>query len=134
MFTRVKTPEETAHMRESGQMLAAILKQLPQMVQPGMTGKEVSAFCKKELKAFGADAPFLGYGGFPDVICISTNDEIVHGIPHATQFKDGDVVGFDFGVSYGGMITDSAFTMVVGSSTKTKKRLLKETERAMYAG
>lgn len=133
MFTRVKTPEEIANMRESGHMLAAILKQLPDMVVPGMTGLDISDFCKKELKAFGATGPFLGYGGFPDVICISPNDVVVHGIPNKTAFKDGDVVGFDFGVKYNGMITDSAFTMVVGGSTKTKKRLLQNTERALYA-
>ena len=134
MFTRVKTPTEIANMRESGHMLAAILKQLPTVVVPGMTGLDISAFCKKELKAFGAKAPFLGYGGFPDVICISPNDVVVHGIPNATSFNDGDLVGFDFGVQYNGMITDSAFSMVVGGSTKSKKRLLKETERSLYAG
>ncbi len=134
MFTRVKTPQEVKDMRESGRMLAAILKQLPGMVVPGMTGLDVSIFCRKELKAFGATAPFLGYGGFPDVICISPNDVVVHGIPNSNQFKDGDVIGFDFGVQFNGMITDSAFTIVAGSSTKTKKRLLKETERSLYAG
>jgi len=134
MFTRVKTPEEIVNMRESGRMLAAVLQQIPERAVPGATGKDIAEFCKKELKAFGAKAPFLGYGGFPDVICISVNDVVVHGIPNATPFKDGDVVGFDFGVSYKGMITDSAFSMVIGASTKTKKRLLKETERAMYTG
>lgn len=134
MFTRVKTPDEIANMRESGRMLAAILKQIPEQAVPGATGKQIADFCKKELKAFGATAPFLGYGGFPDVICISLNDAVVHGIPNDTPFKDGDVIGFDFGVQYKGMITDSAFSMVVGGSTKTKKRLLQQTERAMYAG
>lgn len=134
MFTRVKTPAEITYMRESGHILAAILKQLPAIVVPGITGLEVADFCKKELKACGATAPFLGYGGFPDVICISPNDVVVHGIPNATPFKDGDIVGFDFGVKYNGMITDSAFSMVVGGSTKSKKRLLKETERSLYAG
>ncbi len=134
MFTRVKTAEEITNMRESGRMLAAILKQIPERAVPGATGKQIADFCKKELKAFGAKAPFLGYGGFPDVICISPNDVVVHGIPNDAPFKDGDVVGFDFGVDYKGMITDSAFTMVVGASTKTKKRLLKETERSLYAG
>lgn len=134
MFTRVKTQEEIAHMRESGKILAAILKQVSATLEPGMTGLDVSAFAKKELKMYGATAPFLGYGGYPDVICISVNDEVVHGIPNATPFKDGDVVGFDFGVKYGGMITDSAFTKIIGTSTKSKKRLLKETERSLYAG
>lgn len=134
MFTRVKTPEEIANIRESGRMLAAILKQISTMAAPGMTGLDVSAFAKKELKAFGATGPFLGYMGYPDVICISPNDAVVHGIPNARPFADGDIVGFDFGVQYRGMITDSAFTMVVGSSTKTKKQLIQTTERAMYAG
>jgi methionyl aminopeptidase len=134
MFTRVKTAEEIANMRESGRMLAAILQQIPERAVPGATGKDIAQLCKKELKAFGAKAPFLGYGGFPDVICISANDVVVHGIPNDSPFKEGDVIGFDFGVQYKGMITDSAFSMVVGASTKTKKRLLKQTERAMYAG
>ena len=134
MFTRVKTPEEIKNMRESGKILAAILKQLPAMVVPGMTGIDVSTFAKKELKAFGATASFLGYQGYPDVICISPNDMVVHGIPSARPFADGDVIGFDFGVKFNDMITDSAFSMVVGGSTKTKKKLLSETERSLYAG
>src|SRR5512138_3553685 len=134
MFTRVKTPQEITYMRESGKILATILKQICHTLEPGMTGLDVSEFAKKELKIYGATAPFLGYGGFPDVICISVNDEIVHGIPNATPFKDGDVIGFDFGVKFGGMITDSASTHIIGSSTKSKKRLLKETEKSLYAG
>lgn len=134
MFTRVKTSEEIMDMRESGKMLAAILKKTSEMVEPGVTGLDVSAMCKKELKAYGAKASFLGYQGYPDVICISPNDAVVHGIPNARPFADGDVVGFDFGVNFKGMITDSAFSMVVGGSTKTKKKLLADTERSMYAG
>lgn len=134
MFTRVKTPAEIAAMRESGKILAEILKQINQKIEPGMSGLDVSAIAKKELKAYGATGPFMGYMGYPDVICISRNDEIVHGIPNAREFKDGDVVSFDFGVKYKGMITDSAFTKIIGASTKTKKRLLKETERSLYAG
>jgi methionyl aminopeptidase len=134
MFTRVKTPDEIKNMRESGRMLAAILKQLPDMVVPGVSGVDVSVFTKRELKAFGATASFLGYQGYPDVICISPNDMVVHGIPNARPFADGDIVGFDFGVKFNGMITDSAFSMVVGSSTKTKKKLLAATERSLYAG
>jgi methionyl aminopeptidase len=134
MYTRVKTPKEIENIRESGRILAAILKQIPERAHVGVTGREIADFCAAELKKFGAKAPFLGYGGFPDVICISVNDAVVHGIPNMVPFKDGDVVGFDFGVDYKGMITDSAFSMVIGNSTKTKKRLLKETERAMYAG
>jgi methionyl aminopeptidase len=99
-----------------------------------MSGKDISELCKIELKAFGATASFLGYMGYPDVICISPNDVVVHGIPNDTPFKDGDLVSFDFGVTYNGMVTDSAFSMVIGTATKTQQRLLKAAERSMYAG
>lgn len=134
MFTRVKTAEEIVHMRESGRMLAAVLKEIKKTVEPGMSGLDVSALVRRELKGFGAAASFLGYQGFPDVICISVNDAVVHGIPNKQPFKNGDVIGFDFGVTFGGMITDSAFSMCLGTATKSQQRLLKTTERAMYAG
>lgn len=134
MFTRVKTAREIDDMRESGRMLAAVLQKIKAEAQPGMTGRDVSQLCSAELRAFGAKAAFYGYGGFPDVICISPNDVIVHGIPNDRPFKDGDLVTFDFGVSYNGMITDSAFSMVLGKATKTQQKLLKATERSMYAG
>lgn len=134
MFTKVKTAAEIALMRESGQMLADVLKKIKATAVPGMTGRDVSELANKELKAFGARASFLGYHGYPDVICISVNDEIVHGIPNESPFKEGDLVSFDFGVNYRGMITDAAFSMVLGKATKTQQRLLKATERSMYAG
>ncbi|HET9411937.1 MAG TPA: type I methionyl aminopeptidase [Candidatus Saccharimonadales bacterium] len=134
MFTKVKTSEEIANMRESGRMLAEVLAKLKAVAQPGMTGKDASELAKKELKAFGAKASFLGYSGYPDVICVSVNDEIVHGIPNDSPFKDGDIVSFDFGVNYRGMLTDAACSIVLGKATKTQKRLLKATERSMYAG
>ncbi len=134
MFTKVKTLTEQQNMRESGRMLAEILKKIKATVQPGMTGKDISHLASAELKAFGAKPSFLGYGGYPDVICISVNDVVVHGIPNDTPFKNGDLVSFDFGVNYNSMITDSAFSMVLGKATKTQQRLLKATERSMYAG
>lgn len=134
MFTKVKTPAEQANMRESGKILAAILKKIKATVQPGMTGKDISKIASSELKTYNAKPSFLGYGGYPDVICVSVNDVVVHGIPNDTPFKNGDLVSFDFGVNYKGMITDSAFSMVLGKATKTQQRLLKATERSMYAG
>jgi methionyl aminopeptidase len=135
MFTRVKTPEEIENIRVSGGMLAATLQAIDREVAAGMSGKDVSEIAKRELKALGGKASFLGYGGFPDVICISVNDEIVHGIPKDTPFKEGDLVSFDFGVTYKGMITDSAFSRFIGvAPSKDAERLLKTTERSMYAG
>lgn len=135
MFTRVKTPDEIEAMRTSGGMLAAVLQALDKQVVAGMSGKDVSEIAKKELKALGGKASFLGYGGFPDVICISNNDVIVHGIPTDTPFKEGDLVSFDFGVTYKGMVTDSAFSKFMGNApSKDAERLLKATEQSMYAG
>lgn len=134
MLTRVKTEPEIAAMRESGRMLGAVLKLIEKQVGEGASGRDVSELAKRELKAYGAKASFLGYMGFPDVICISVNDAVVHGIPNNTPFQPGDIVGFDFGVTYNGMITDAAFSVCIGEPNKAQKRLLKETERGLYAG
>lgn len=116
-------------------MLASILQQIHKMVEPGMSGKDVAAHAAAELKALGAKPSFLGYYDFPDVICVSTNDEIVHGIPNARPFKPGDLVSFDFGVTYNGMITDSAFSMFVATAPNAEaERLMKYTEQSLYAG
>lgn len=134
MFTRVKTESEIQAIRESGKMLGSVLKTIEQSVSSGMTGKDVAAIAARELKALGGKPAFYGYQGFPDVICISVNDAVVHGIPDDTLFKDGDIVGFDFGVSYKGMITDGAFSMIVGKGTPETQKLIKQTERSLYAG
>ncbi len=135
MFTRVKTSAEIEAMRRSGQILASVLQKIQDAVKPGMSGKDISQLARDELRAQGATASFLGYQGFPDVICISVNDAVVHGIPNDAPFKEGDVVGFDFGVTYQGMITDGARTVCIGQAPSPKvDRLIKMTERAMYAG
>ena len=135
MFTRVKSAEEIDAMRTSGSMLASVLQTIDREVQVGMSGRDVSEIAKRELKALGGKPSFLGYGGFPDVICISANDEIVHGIPTDRPFENGDIVSFDFGVTYRAMITDSAFTKVIGKNdSKDVERLMKGTEQSMYAG
>lgn len=121
-------------MRQSGKILATVLREISDQLLPGMTGKDASAIARQELKAMGGKASFLGYGGFPDVICISINDEVVHGIPDSREFKTGDIIGFDFGVTYDGMITDSAVTRIVGNADKKIMQLVADTEAAMLAG
>lgn len=130
MQTRVKTEAEIAAMRESGRMLADIHRQITAMVFPGATGKDIAALAARELKGFGAAASFKGYKGFPDVICVSVNDEVVHGIPNAIPFRQGDIIGFDFGVTYRGMITDSAFSMFAGKAPDKKAQALLDTTNA----
>ncbi len=134
MFTRVKNEEEIKNMRISGQMLASVLAYLKKCATEGMTTKELADLGARELKKLGGKPPFLGYNGFPDVICISRNDEVVHGIPGASIIENGDLLSLDFGVTYNGMITDSAITICIGDSTGEKRKLIKGTEEALMAG
>lgn len=134
MFTKVKSEQETNDMRISGQMLASVLQFLKPRVQVGITTKQLADEAARELKKLGGKPAFLGYGGFPDVICISINEEVVHGIPGREVIADGDLVSLDFGVDYNGMITDAAITVVAGETSGTKRRLLKGTEEALLAG
>ncbi len=134
MFTKVKSEQEIKDMRVSGQMLASVLQFLKPRVQVGITTKQLADEAARELKKLGGKPAFLGYGGFPDVICISLNEEVVHGIPGKEVIADGDLVSLDFGVNYNGMITDAAITVVAGESSGTKRRLIKGTEEALLAG
>ncbi len=123
-------------MRESGKLLATVLATLKEALEPGMTTKDLAEIAKRELRGTGGVPTFLGQYGFPDVICISLNDEIVHGIPSPKrEIKGGDIVSLDFGVTYDGMITDSAISVVAGAATDDKVvRLLRDTEASLFAG
>ncbi len=136
MITRVKTAQEIAAMRDSGKMLATVLQLLKTRLQPGMSTKDLAVVARTELESLGGQASFLGYQGFPDVICISLNDEVVHGIPRADKLiKDGDIVGLDFGVTVHSMITDAAISVIAGKpKQKGHINLLKDTEQALQAG
>jgi len=135
MHTRIKTQSEISAMRESGRMLASVLSKLSQDIVIGMSTKELAEIAKNELKLLGGQPTFLGYNGFPDVLCVSVNDEVVHGIPRADHIiNDGDVVSLDFGVTYKGMITDSAISVIVGAPTKEAEKLVDATERALTTG
>lgn len=114
-------------------MLASVLSYLKPKVKPGMTTKDLANLAAAELKKLGGNPAFLGYNGFPDVICISLNDEVVHGIPGSEVIQDGDLVSLDFGVEYNGMITDAAITVVAGESNGAKRKLLKGTEESLNA-
>lgn len=134
MYTKVKTEQEIEDIRVSGKMLANVLEYLKPKVVPGITTKELADLAAEELKKLGGKPAFLGYGGFPDVICISRNEEVVHGIPGGEVVEDGDLVSLDFGVDYNGMITDSAITVIAGEGSGAKRKLLKGTEESLYAG
>lgn len=136
MMTQVKTAAEIRAMRESGRMLATVLQHLRGKLVPGMTTKELADVAAAELQGLGGKPAFLGYQGFPDVICISVNQEVVHGIPTTQKvIGEGDIVSLDFGVLYDGMITDSAISVIAGKARqKQHVQLVRDTEASMLEG
>jgi methionyl aminopeptidase len=123
-------------MREGGRKLAQIFEDIKLFVVPGKTGRETDDFVGQKIREYGAVATYrTSEVNFPGNICISVNDEIVHGVPTDVAFEKGDIVSFDLVITYKGMKTDSAFTMVVGEPPKGAiKHLLTATERSLYAG
>ncbi|MDQ5944136.1 MAG: methionyl aminopeptidase [Patescibacteria group bacterium] len=134
MKTQVKTAEEIRGMRASGKILATILAELMDQARVGMQTKEIDQLARTLLEKHNAEAAFLGYQGFPGAICISINDEIAHGIPGDRVMETGDLVHFDFGVRYQGMITDAGRSFVLGAKpTEDQARLLTGTQKALDA-
>ena len=131
-----KTPGQIQAMRDGGKILAGILSDLRSYVQVGMTGIEVDAWVARQITERGAEPTYRTKEvGFPNAICISVNEAIVHGVPADEPLALGDVVGFDLVITYRGMKTDAAFTMVVGEVPKgATKHLMSATERSLYAG
>lgn len=136
MRTGVKTDAQIQAMREGGKIIATIYSDLKSYVKAGMSELEIDAWVEAQIKKHGAIATYkTSEVNFPNVICISTNDEIVHGIPSDYVLESGDVVSFDLVVEYKGMKTDAAFTMIVDEKPSgVKKHLLNMTERSLYAG
>lgn len=136
MYTKVKTAAEVDAMRESGRILAAVLTWLKPKITEGISAGELNDLAARELQALGGQAAFLGYQGFPGSICISVNDEVVHGIPRGDKIlTNGDIVSLDLGVLYKGMITDSAVSVVCGAVGNGKNSdLVMYTDQALQEG
>jgi methionyl aminopeptidase len=135
MYTRVKTDTEIRSIKESGRLLATVMGILKKEASVGMSTKELADVATRELKALGARPAFLGYQGFPDSLCVSVNDEIVHGIPRRDKIlSDGDILSMDFGVEYEQMITDSAVSLILGKASKADDKLLSATLQSLNAG
>jgi methionyl aminopeptidase len=130
-----KTSEQIQAMREGGKIIATIYAELKNYVHAGMTGLEIDAWAAEQIKKHGATPTYkTSEVNFPGVICISVNDEIVHGVPNGYALEEGDLVSFDLVITYKDMKTDAAFTMVVDEQpTGVKKHLLNATERSLYA-
>jgi methionyl aminopeptidase len=130
----IKNEVELAAMRESGRVAAAVLAQLVAAVAPGVTTGRLDELARAMILERGAESAFLGYRGFPGAICVSVNEEVIHGIPGRRAIAWGDVVSLDVGVRYQGFIGDTATTVMVGVTDVATVRLVDATRRALAAG
>lgn len=127
----IKTPEEIKIMAEGGKILAKIMKELAKKVKPGITPKELDRAAEALILNYGAAPSFKGYLGFPACLCVSINEEIVHGIPSERILQQGDVVKLDLGILYKGFHNDMAITVGVGKISVEAKKLIKATKKAL---
>ena len=130
----IRSEQEIMAMRQAGRVVAIVLEILSGVIRPGMETKELDVIAGRELKKLGAKPSFKGYHGFPANLCVSVNDEIVHGIPGERVLKEGDIVSLDFGSIYDGFQGDAAVTVSVGEVKPEAKRLMETTENALEAG
>ncbi|MFO0702865.1 MAG: type I methionyl aminopeptidase [Candidatus Andersenbacteria bacterium] len=110
----VKTPEQLAHIRVSCEIASQVLREVIAAVKPGMTTGDLDALANSLARARGTEPSFTGYLGYPSSLCVSVNDEVVHGLPGDRVLREGDVVGLDYGVKYRGYFSDLARTITVG--------------------
>jgi methionyl aminopeptidase len=134
MGINIKSEREIALMRQAGRITATVLEMLAGLVKPGLKTKELDIIAERELKKLGGIPSFKGYHGYPASLCVSINDEIVHGIPGERIIKDGDIVSLDFGVIYQGYQGDAARTVGAGIISLQAKELIQATEAAFIAG
>lgn len=130
----IKRESDLEGLRASGRIAARIRDAVAKVVGPGVTTQELADYAAELMKGFGAESAFLGYRGYPGVICVSLNEVVVHGIPGKERIKLGDIVSLDIGIKYGGYIGDTALTVMVGVTDENVIRLVKTTEQALKAG
>lgn len=122
-------------MREGGKIMAQIFSELRDYTQAGLTGKEIDAWVAKKIVDYGAGVAYYEPEvDFPGSICISVNDELIHGIPKDIVLEEGDKVSYDLVIKYMGYYVDSAFTMIIGKPTAAQRHLLNITESSLYEG
>lgn len=130
-----KSKDETKRMRHAGHIVALVHKKMKEVIEPGISTKELDSIAYNIIKENRAIPTFLGYNGFPASICASINEQVVHGIPNENVIlKEGDVISIDVGATYGGMVGDGAWTYPVGKISPDVQRLLVATEEALFAG
>ncbi len=130
----IKSDREIMAMRQAGRIVATVLETLTRKVRPGMKTKELDDIAAEELRRLGAKPSFRGYHGFPADLCVSVNDEIVHGIPGERVLDEGDIVSLDLGAIFMGFQGDAAVTVGVAKISSPARQLIETTEGALKAG
>jgi methionyl aminopeptidase len=131
---RLKNEKELTGVRESARLLARTLRETAKLVAEGITTKDLDAFARGFIEKHGGKPSFLGYMNYPASLCVSVNNEVIHGIPGQRRLRQGDIVSLDLGVNLGGYISDMAITVPVGEITERRKKLLKVTRECLEAG
>ncbi|HAX60971.1 MAG TPA: type I methionyl aminopeptidase [Elusimicrobia bacterium] len=126
-----KSPDEIIGMRNACRFAAEVRIAVGQSIRPGITTKELEDVAAKKIKSLGAKSAFLGYRGYPGILCVSVNEVVIHGIPSRQKLKEGDIVGIDVGVKYNGFFGDTAETFPVGKISQEAKKLLSVSEDAL---
>ena len=129
-----KSEREIVVMRQAGKVVALVLELLKKQVQPGIQTRELDVFAEREVKRLGAIPSFKNYRGYPACLCVSINDEIVHGIPGKRTLKEGDVVSLDFGAIYNDYQGDAALTVGIGNIGPAASKLIETTEGSLKEG
>ena len=128
-----KSPAEIARMRAASELVAAVLSDLKGAIAPGVSTGELDERAEATIRAAGATPAFKGYHGYPATLCVSINEEVIHGIPSRKRLlKDGDIVSVDVGAVLDGFVGDSAVTFPVGAISERAARLLRVTQEALY--
>ena len=130
----LKTERDLEAMRPACAVASAVLNEVAAFIRPGVTTKQVDEFAGARIKSYGARSAFLGYRKYPCQICISVNEQVVHGLANGSQLKFGDIVSLDVGVVYNGFIGDTAKTVAVGGCGLVAQQLMDVTEKSLYEG
>lgn len=130
----IKSQAEIDIMRQAGRIVAQVLQLLVERLRPGIVELELDEIVAREFAKRGVTPTFLGYNGYPARVCVSVNDEIVHGIPGERVIQEGDIVSLDLGCTYKGFVADCAVTVGVGQISPEAQRLIQVTEAALWRG
>ena len=135
MSVKIKTPHEIELMREAGRILALVHENLAKEIKPGMSTLDIDRLGEEMIRSYGCIPSFKNYCGYPASICVSVNEEVVHGIPNAKRIlQEGDIVSLDAGVIYKGYHSDAARTVGVGEISEEAKLLIERTRMSFFEG